>query len=196
MKIILKNVPKCVFVSLVLLTLTATQAGYAKILAPATSKQADPLLITLSSQKVQTTTDGKETLVNADKVKPGDIVQYKAIYHNRGKAALTGLNASLPVPFGMQYVEKSALPRPVLATIDNIKYEEEPLMRTLKNEDGKESQVAVPYSNYQSLRWEIGKLEGGKKITVTARMQINNPAKSAAELVTNPAVPATPAINN
>jgi uncharacterized repeat protein (TIGR01451 family) len=146
----------------------------------------EPLLITLSSQKVQVGGDGKVTYSKADKVKPGDIVQYSAVYRNRSKSAIARLKASLPIPFGMQYVEKSSRPASVFATVDGIKYEAEPLVRTIKDKDGKGNQVAVPYSEYQSLRWEIGNLEAGKKIEVVARMQVNQLPKSAAELVAKP----------
>jgi uncharacterized repeat protein (TIGR01451 family) len=158
------------------------------------SKAATPLLVTLSSQKVQVDKGGKESFSNSDKVKPGDIVQYKAVYHNRSKTSIAGLNASLPIPFGMQYVGKSARPVSVFASADGIKYGAEPLMRTDKDKDGKASQMAVPYSEYQGLRWEIDKLDAGKKIEVTARMRINELSKSPAELVAKkPTAPATTA---
>ncbi|WP_394753699.1 hypothetical protein [Crenothrix sp.] len=157
-------------------------------------KKAAPLLVTLSSQKVQIGNDGKEIFSNADKVKPGDLVQYTAVYRNRGNSSITGLNASLPIPFGMGYVEKSARPASALATADGTKFEAEPLMQTIKDKDGNEKQVAVPYSGYQSLRWEIGELEAGKKFEVSARMRVNSLSKSPAELVVKKsAVPAATA---
>lgn len=157
----------------------------------AKSKNSEPVLVTLSSQKVQIDKGGKESFSNADKVKPDDLVEYKAVYRNRSKNSINDLKASLPIPFGMQYVEKSARPTSVLASVDGIKYGQEPLMRTSKDKDGKESLTEVPYSEYQGLRWEISVLDAGKKIEVTARMRINALPKSAAELV---AMPATPAI--
>jgi uncharacterized repeat protein (TIGR01451 family) len=174
-----------------LLAAVITHTGYAENLqaAPTTkSQQTDPLLIVLSSQKIDIDKNGKESFSNADKVKPGEMVQYKAIYHNRGKTNLSGLKASLPIPFGMNYVEKSAHPASVLATVDNVTYGVEPLMRSVKDKDGKDKQETVPYAEYQSLRWEVGTLDAGKKIQVTARMRVNQLPKSAAELVSKSTV--------
>jgi uncharacterized repeat protein (TIGR01451 family) len=172
----------------------AAHNGYAANAQPKAAtknKKQEPLLITLSTQKVQIGANGKETFSKADKVKPGDLVQYSAVYRNRSKNSIAGLKASLPIPFGMEYVEKSARPASVLATVDGVSYGSEPLVRSGKDKDGKDSQVTVPYSEYQGLRWEIGDLDAGKKIEVTARMRVNALPKSAAELVANPAATTT-----
>lgn len=150
------------------------------------AKAAEPLLVTLSTLKIQVAADGKESFVKADKVKPGDVVQYTAVYHNRGKNSLSALKASLPIPLGMEYIGKSAQPSSVQASTDKIRYAQEPLMRTGKDGNGKESVVAVPYAEYQDLRWDIGTLAGGEKKQVSARMRVNQLPKSAADLVANP----------
>jgi uncharacterized repeat protein (TIGR01451 family) len=165
-----------------LLAVNTAPAENRVIKLPTKSQAADPLLVTLRSYKVQLNPDGKETLVKADKVKPGDIVQYAAVYHNRGKTNIEGLKASLPIPFGMEYLAKSAVPASALASADSQHYSPEPLMRTDKNN----KEVAVPYAEYQKLRWDIGTLDAGKRQEVSARMRVNQLTKSPAELVLHP----------
>lgn len=165
----------------------AVHNGYAKD----ESAKQEPLSVTLSAQKVRMGDDGKETFSTADKVQPGDIVQYSAVYRNRSKNSVTKINASLPVPFGMEYVGMSARPKSGLATADGVKFAAEPLMRTIKDKDGKERQIAVPYAEYQSLRWTISSLDAGKRQEVSARMRVNELPKTPEELVTKPVVPAT-----
>jgi uncharacterized repeat protein (TIGR01451 family) len=155
---------------------------------PAKSK-SDPLLITLRSNKVVVLANGKETLASADKAKPGDTLLYTAIYHNRGKTDISGVKASLPVPQGMEYIGISAHPAPVLATVDNKDYAEEPLVRTVKGKNNEETQEAVPYTEYRQLRWEIDTLAAGEKQEVSAKMRVSELPKSAAELVLNHAAP-------
>jgi uncharacterized repeat protein (TIGR01451 family) len=191
MKKLNKILSKYLLLAPVFLLAGIAHNGYAENshAAPTTKNQkTEPLLIVLSSQKVDIASNGKESLSSADKVKPGDMVQYKATYHNRGKTNLSGLKASLPIPFGMNYVEKSARPATVQATVDNVTYGVEPLMRTVKDKDGKDKQESVPYAEYQGLRWEVGTLDAGKKIQVTARMRVNQLPKSAAELVSKSTV--------
>jgi uncharacterized repeat protein (TIGR01451 family) len=157
------------------------------------SKNQTPLLVTLNAQKVQIGVDGKETFSKADKVKPGDVIQYNAIYRNRSKTSIKGLNASLPIPVGMEYIRKSAKPTSVLASIDDVKYEAEPLMRSLIDEENKSKQIEVAYHEYRSLRWTVGSLDAGKKVDVSARMRVNELPKTPAELVANPtAIPIKP----
>jgi len=171
-----------VMVPMLLLALSAYNANAGN--TGANSKQ--PLLITLKMEKVQTSANGKETLTKADKVKPGDLVEYRAVYHNRSKNGIEGLNASLPVPFGMEYVAKSARPATVLASVDGSKFDAVPLLRTVKDKDGKEQQIEVPYPEYRNLRWAIGSLAAGQKVEVSARMHVSALPKSPEELVGKP----------
>ena len=186
--------PKYRLIAFFLCLALAAHNGYAEgeqTRASSNNKKQEPLSITLSAQKVQKSADGKETLSKADKVAPDDLLEYSAVYRNRSKDSISGLNASLPIPFGMTYVAKSARPESVLASVDGVKFEAEPLMRTVKDKDGKEQQIAVPYSEYRNLRWAIGTMEGGKRLEVSARMRVNQLPKSPEELVKKPAVPVT-----
>jgi uncharacterized repeat protein (TIGR01451 family) len=153
-----------------------------------------PVVIKLELKLVETNDKGKETIKNAPKVKPGDLVEYSAIYRNRSQAAITGLKATLPVPVGLQYVGGTAKPGKFEATIDGAKYELAPLIRTVKDADGKEQKEKVAFEEYRGLRWEVGTLDAGKKVTVKARMRVIDVPKTPEAAVSKPEVTATPAV--
>lgn len=118
---------------------------------------------------------GKEKLVAVETVKPGDVIEYRAVYTNTSKQSVRELMASLPVPQGLEYVAKSAkasagLPTVQVAARDG-KFGAEPLMVT---EGGKK--VAVPYAQYRELRWRVGAMEAGRSVTVSARARVAAPS--------------------
>jgi hypothetical protein len=51
-----------------------------------------------------------------------------------------------------------------------------PLMRTVKQPDGKERKETVPLAEYRALRWEIGTLAAGSSTVVSLRVRIDAPA--------------------
>ena len=73
------------------------------------SSQGD-LTSVLTQSKVAVGADGKEVLVPAANAAPGDVIEYRVTYTNRGKAAVTGVEASLPVPPGPRTGRGSARP--------------------------------------------------------------------------------------
>jgi len=159
--------------------------------AMAGAQQKDAVTIELTMKRVVTDAKGNEILEDVPRIKPGDLVEYTAVYRNRSKQSISGLKGSLPVPLGLEYVKRSARPSSVLATTDGVNYAVEPLMRTIKDKDGKDQRVEVPYPEYRNLRWEIGNLDAGKKAAVSARMRVIALPKSPEELVVRPATPVT-----
>lgn len=159
--------------------------------AMAGAQQRGAVTIELTMKRVITNAKGNEILENAPRIKPGDLVEYTAVYHNRSKQRISGLKGSLPVPLGLEYIKRSARPSSVLATTDNGNYVAEPLMRTIKDKVGRDQQVEVPYQEYRNLRWEIGDLDAGKKSVVSARMRVIALPQSPEELVFNPTTPLT-----
>ncbi|WP_374086960.1 hypothetical protein [Methylomicrobium lacus] len=159
--------------------------------AIAGTQQKEALTIELTMKRVVTDVKGNEILEEAPRIKPGDLVEYTAVYRNRSKQTISGLKGSLPVPLGLEYVKRSAQPSSVLATTDGANYAAEPLLRTIKDKAGRDQRVEVPYSDYRNLRWEIGDLGAGKKSVVSARMRVIALPKSPEELVVKPATPVT-----
>ena len=128
--------------------------------------------VVLTQAKVVKSADGKEQLVDAASVKPGDVLEYQAVYTNRTDKAVTGAMATLPIPEGLVYQPRSA--RPVsgagvalqAATKDGV-FAAEPLMRQVK---GKAE--PVPYAEYRALRWNLGSLGAKAQATVSARAAV------------------------
>lgn len=114
---------------------------------------------------------GKERLRKSDQVKPGDTIEYHAVYTNNGNKPVTGLVATLPLPIGLEYIPKSAKPSTHSAQASAVdgQYATEPLMRPAP-QGGQET--AVPYSEYRSLRWNVGELGAGKSFEIRARARI------------------------
>ena len=123
--------------------------------------------------------EGKETLEPADKAKPGDVIQYEAVYRNAGSAAVQGLQATVPVPEGLTFIAGSARPAGAQASLDGKSFEAIPLMREVKKIDGTTVKQAVPLAEYRALRWSIDLLEAGKNVSVQLRAEVrtNSPAR-------------------
>jgi len=121
---------------------------------------------------VTTNKDGKEELVASDKAKPGDVVEYQVVYKNVSKGGVKGLDGTLPVPRGMEYLPKTAVPVVVKASLDETKFEPVPLKRKVKLPDGKMKEEEVPYIEYRSLRWSLGDLAAGASVSAKARMRL------------------------
>lgn len=114
---------------------------------------------------------GKEVLREVDTVKPGDLIEYRAVYTNKGDTPVTGLVASLPLAEGLEYVPRSARPgAPVAqAAARDGKYMVEPLTRL---EPGAKVPKPVPYAEYRALRWMLPKLAPGASAEYSVRARI------------------------
>lgn len=161
----------CQLMSVMLLLMFFAWSGLATAEPGNVAKKAGSIVITLTAQKVLNTA-GKESFSAADKVKPGDVVEYRASYANVSKVPVSGLSATLPVPKGMEYLKDSARPATVLATVDGKLYQPVPLKHKVKDKTGKEVVQLVPLSDYRSLRWGVGAIPAGKAWLVSARMQV------------------------
>jgi uncharacterized repeat protein (TIGR01451 family) len=145
-------------------TCSAYAAGPAR---PATGSVA----VELTAQRV-TKSQGKEVLVPADQAKPGELIEYRALYRNDGAGEAKGLLATLPIPRGTQYVAGSALPGGVQASVDGHTFGSLPLKRTVKTPDGRTILQDVPVAEYRALRWPLGALPSKEQRTVSARVRV------------------------
>ena len=143
--------------------------------------------VKLTQRKVIKGADGKEQLVDATTVKPGDVLEYRVTYVNNSAKAVTGLIGELPIPQGLEYQRKSAKPGNLqfkAATKEGV-FAAEPLMRKVGS-----VQQEVPYSEYRKLNWTLGQLLAGSEVSVSARAQVQTyVAPFAAELQTSQAPP-------
>ena len=132
--------------------------------------------VVLSAHKI-VKADGNEQSVSADKAKPGDVIEYVATYKNTDTKPATNVTATLPIPHGMEYIPNTASPDHVMASIDDQHYAQVPLKRTVKDVNGKSMEELVPYSEYRSLRWQLGAMPGGATRDVKARMKVRTESR-------------------
>lgn len=136
----------------------------------ATSPEAGRVTIKLSQARV-VTEYGKEKLEDASVVRPGDVVEYRAVYTNTGSKPVTNLLATLPVAEGLEFVPGSASPRTptAYAATKDGKYASMPLMRTVP---GSTKPEPVPYAEYRSLRWSVAQLPASGVFVASARVRV------------------------
>ena len=147
------------------------------VLGQAALAQSPAVTSSLTAQKVEML-EGKAVLKPASKGKPGDVIEYSGTYRNVSTAGVNKLLAIVPVPRGTTFVADSAQPAQAQASTDGTQFAPMPLMRTVKQPDGKERKEAVPLAEYRALRWEIGSLAAGSSAVVSLRVRIDAPAVS------------------
>lgn len=129
-----------------------------------------PVEVTLRAFKVDPIQGGKR--VPTLEARPGDVIEYQVTYRNPAKAAASEVAATLPVPAGgMAYLDGSASPGPLLASLDGVHFAPTPLKREVVRE-GRSVSETVPPSEYKFLRWNLGELAAGQQVTVSARMRL------------------------
>jgi hypothetical protein len=128
--------------------------------------------VVLLAQKVARDTTGRENLTPADYARPGEIIQYDAVYQNRARHAVFDLRPTLPIPAGLEYLPGSASPAPQAASLDGKTFEPIPLRRKVTLPDGTVEEREVPPNEYRALRWQLGDLPAGGRATVIARARV------------------------
>jgi hypothetical protein len=134
------------------------------------------VVVELHQYHIVHTDDGKDKREPLGAIKPGDVVEYEATYTNKSARVVTGLVASLPVPVEVEYIAHSAKPSgAVFANHDiqkNDSYQAEPLMRLRPGTDGRMILAPVPLAEYRAIHWNVGMIESGKQVVVSARMRL------------------------
>jgi len=133
--------------------------------------QAPDVSVKLAAHQV-VVNDNKESLVAADKVKPGDVIEYQAVYTNNGKAAAQNVAATVPIPNGLALVAESARPAAEQASLDGKAFSAYPLTRKTVTANGTTEQKPVPPNEYRALRWQVSELAPGSSITVALRARV------------------------
>lgn len=140
---------------------------------PALAVETGDVVVELKGQKVVKGTDGKEKFESADKAKPGDVIEYKAAYRNKGKKPAANMLATIPVPLGTEFIPGSSKPAKATASVDGKEYAPVPLKRKVTLPSGKEELRDVPFEEYRFIRWEMKVLEPGKSATFSMRVRIS-----------------------
>ena len=129
------------------------------------------VLVNLTAKKV-VVSDGHESLESAEKAKPGDLIQYEAVYRDTGRAAVKNLQATVPLPTGLAFAADSAKPAGAQASTDGKIFLPIPLTREVKKPDGTIEKQPVPLSDYRALRWTVAELPAGASTTVSVRARV------------------------
>jgi len=133
--------------------------------------QHPELSVKLVAQQVILNGD-KESLVPAEKAKPGDVIEYQAAYINSGDGAANQVVATLPIPVGLALVSDSARPAAEQASLNGKTFSNVPLTRLVKNEHGALEEKPIPLTEYRALRWSIPQLAPGTSVTVKLRARM------------------------
>jgi uncharacterized repeat protein (TIGR01451 family) len=153
-------------------TLASVAWLMAAVLSPAAWAASDVVSELTVRSVAQRDSGGEALLPVSGGVKPGELLQYTAVYTNQGKTPVTRVVATLPIPAGMELATAPTAPSAALASLDGKTYAPLPLMRKVRSADGKESEVVVPLSEVRSLRWPEQQIAAGAKVSVSARMQV------------------------
>lgn len=146
--------------------LASTQAAMA-------ADAAAPLQVNLTAGKVVVQANGVERLLPADTLRPGDIVEYQAVYQNRGSGSVRNVQAMLPIPpGGLEYLPDAKHPHAMRASLDGKRFDTIPLQRMVTLANGKQELRPVPVSEYRFLRWDLGDIAAGRSATVSSRMRL------------------------
>lgn len=113
----------------------------------------------------------KETFQPAEKAKPGDVIEYRAEYFNKGAKATPNVVGTIPVPSGMEYIADSAVPALASASAAGADFGPLPLKKKVVR-NGQTVEEVVPPSQYKAVRWNFGTMQPNAKVTVRARMRI------------------------
>lgn len=139
---------------------------------------ADPVKVTLRAAKVIAAGEKRaETLAPADAAKPGDLLQYDAVYRNESGATIANLQATLPIPAGLEVLTSSIKPAGAHGSTDGKKFEALPLMRSVTAPDGTAVREEVPARDYRALRWDAPPLSPSAQFTVSARARVSTNAR-------------------
>lgn len=125
--------------------------------------------VQLTIMKIETLS-GKETLVIAQTIRPGDLLLYEIVYKIKGQDKVLELLAQLPIPVGMEYVTDSAQPPQVLGSLDGVDFLPFPV-------PGEGGRVGMPKeissAKCKMLGWTKRGLSPGDEFAVSARLKVD-----------------------
>ncbi len=116
--------------------------------------------------------NGKEQLVSAARATPGDIIEYQLTLTNQTGKTITAIQPVLPIPAGSVYIEDSCKPSKAEASTDGSHFSTIPLVKLIKDSNGKEKTIKLPMESYRFIKWKVGKQENGKNLVVIARVKL------------------------
>lgn len=146
-----------------------------------TNKTQSPIVITLKQFKVVKEANGETKFLDGTIVVPGDVLEYRAAYTNRGTVPLSVV-ASLPVPESVEYVKESAKAKgniPYTVAQKDSQFAPEPLMKKTVSASGAALLQPVPYAAYRFVRWDLGAMAPGSTVEVSIRTKVSDTREDA-----------------
>lgn len=150
-----------------LLMLAVVVSGVSSI-AVALTPPKEPVSVELTANKLVKNAQGVTVTQPVNKVKPNDIIEYRAVYTNNTAKTIKNLTATLPIPVATQFLAKTT-PTAALASTDGVNFAAMPLKRKVGNQI-----VNVPLQDYRALRWTIAEVPAGKSVSVSAQTRVNS----------------------
>lgn len=126
---------------------------------------ASPLAVELKAFAVEDVPGGKPKLTAVEVVKPGQLIEYQAVFTNVSDKALNGVAPEIPVPTGMTLVLESIDPEEYTLSTNGTLFVKGPLLDATGKPLGAE--------HVRSVRWAPAKLEAGSAITTRLRARVN-----------------------
>ncbi len=128
--------------------------------------------VRLTAHRILKDAKGAESFQIAEQIKPGESVEYRAVYQNDGDAGVDKLVATLPIPAGTEFIAGTASPAGAQASLDGKTFAPMPLKRKVRLSDGREVEREVPTAEYRFLRWSLGSLGSRKEQIVRTRVRV------------------------
>tara|TARA_R110002124_G_scaffold154005_6_gene321028 strand:- start:317 stop:838 length:522 start_codon:yes stop_codon:yes gene_type:complete len=143
---------------------------------------ADALSSTFSFLVVEMNEEGKETLVERDSVRPGEVIHYQLSHENMTVDAMSGIVIAAPVPDGVTLTlgdETTSIKADfeVQAELDpeleGLEWSTLPAMRMVADAEGILHEEALPEAEIVSVRWTFSEpLEAGETAFNTYRVRV------------------------
>jgi len=149
----------------------ATNAAVAQ-----TTPASKPIASTLTAHLVTKDDEGAERFQQAQRVNPGDVIEYRIVHRNKAGQALKGFVVNGKIPTGTVYMARSA--KSAQADALEVKIAGEPwqglpAFKTVTDADGNEQRVQATPADYIGLRWKLADaLENGAQSKNIYRVQV------------------------
>jgi uncharacterized repeat protein (TIGR01451 family) len=156
--------------------------------APSAKPDVESVLV---ARKVELDAEKKERLIEASTAKPGELIEYRVTYTNKGQNAVRDVLATLPIPADTVFQRAGVVPAGARASLGDGKFAAIPLKRKVKLPSGKEEEIDIPLSEYRAIQWSLGELAAGKSVVVAARVRVSDAPNTAPPSATPP-TPAGP----
>ncbi len=140
------------------------------------SAAEEPLQGAMRSFLVEMNEEGKEVLTETEQVKPGQVIEYALVYGNVTDGNLSDVNILGPIPEGTVYMAGTAVIidkiTPRFSIDGGVLFKPEPVLYTVKQDDGTELERVATPDMYTHVRWTVENLLAQQKLTLKYRVKV------------------------